>query len=86
MEVVVGGVKGGGINQKGMMYRHQLRDCSRLQQGHKSSQFPDNTLRIHECTEQADNTALPLLHHDVSISFLCLANLRPTVRFVFHSN
>lgn len=57
------------------MYRHQLRDCSLLQQGRKSSQFPDNTLFIHECTEQADNTALSLLLYDVSISLLCPANL-----------
>lgn len=71
----MGGWGGGQVPERRMMYRRQLRDCSWLQQGRKSSQFPDNTLFIHECTEQADTTALTLLLYDVSISFLCLASL-----------
>lgn len=39
-------IKRGGVYPRGVMYRHQLSDCSWLQQGHKSTQFPDNSAYI----------------------------------------
>lgn len=63
-------IKRGGIYQRGIMYRHQLSYCSRLQQRHNSQTNSACTLDTHARTEQGDNTPPTVLLYDVSIHFL----------------